>query len=188
MNEAITKVQSKNKVDEIVFTGHSAGAALSQIASLDHKLKNPETTVKNIAFGSPRVFFSNGANEYNKHLGSNTLLVQQTWDPVVHLPPPPLFSHAGYHRIKETVTNKSLTTHQPRAYLNICKNITDNSLQITHAKAIKIEKRMNLIQKRKSLGIQIRQDRRKRVENALKQASALNLKEAISIINTNLHI
>lgn len=148
MNEVIAKLQGDSKINEMVFTGHSAGAALSQIASLNHKLKTPNAKIKNIAFGGPRVFFRNGAQKYNKYLGSKTLLVQQNGDPVVHVPPPPIFSHAGYHRIKKAVTKKSLTTHQPPAYLNICRNITDDVLQTTHTKAIKIENRMTLIQKK----------------------------------------
>lgn len=183
MNEAIAEMQGGSKIEEIIFTGHSAGAALSQVASLTHRLQNPDAKVKNIAFGGPRVFFRNGAQKYNKYLGSNTLLIQQKGDLVVHLPPPPLFSHAGYHRIKETVTDKSLDTHQPPAYLNICDNITDRTLQETHAKAIKIERRMNLAQERKDLGMQIRQDRRERFKNALKQASTLNLRKALSTLN-----
>lgn len=181
MNEAIAELED-DSIKEIVFTGHSAGAALSQVASLTHKLKKPDANVKNIAFGGPRVFFKNGAQEYNKHLGSNTLLVQQNGDPVVHLPPPPLFSHAGYHRIKMSVTDKSLDIHQPGAYKNISDNITDDVLQTTHAKAIKIEERMNLIQNRNNFGKEIRNDRSERIKEALKEAYKLNIRESLSII------
>ncbi|MCT4634759.1 MAG: lipase family protein [Rickettsiales bacterium] len=182
MNKAITGLSTNSEIKEMIFTGHSAGAALSQVASLNHKLQNPDTNVKNITFGGPRVFFKNGAQKYNKHLGSNTLLVQQKRDPVVHLPPPPLFSHAGYHRIKMSVTDKSLDTHQPPAYLNICDNITDRALQATHAKAIEIERRMHLSLEKKRLGKAIRKDRSERIKKALQEASKLNIKDSLSII------
>ncbi len=182
MNNAITELSKNSDIKEMIFTGHSAGAALSQVASLNHKLQNSGTDVKNITFGGPRVFFKNGAQKYNKHLGSNTLLVQQKRDPVVHLPPPPLFSHAGYHRIKMEVTDKSLDTHQPQAYLNICKEITDRTLQATHAKAIEIEHRMNLSLEKKRLEKLIKKDRSERIKKALQEASKLNIKDSLSII------
>ncbi|MCU7843244.1 MAG: lipase family protein [Candidatus Thiodiazotropha sp. (ex Monitilora ramsayi)] len=91
----IDKYQASLKpISEIYVTGHSLGAALSQLFTLDLALSRPTISAKNVNFASPRV--GNGAfvsffEECSLH---PTLRVQNIYDAVPHLPPAELgFEH-----------------------------------------------------------------------------------------------
>ncbi|KAL9655244.1 hypothetical protein ABK040_009019 [Willaertia magna] len=58
--ELLSKLQDlmkSNKLDKIIFTGHSQGGAIAQIAALDFVLNNPtySSKISLISFGQPRV-------------------------------------------------------------------------------------------------------------------------------------
>ncbi|MCP4410484.1 MAG: lipase family protein [Gammaproteobacteria bacterium] len=73
-------------ISEIYITGHSLGAALSQLFSLDVTLSRPTIPTTNIDFASPRV--GNGAfvSFYEKSSPHTTLRVQNTYDAVPRVP------------------------------------------------------------------------------------------------------
>jgi hypothetical protein len=82
--DEISRLQTKNpKLDDIVITGHSLGAALATIAALD--LAKKGFHVKLINFGSPRLANSNLAEYISKMLPIR-LRVTNHRDPVPHLP------------------------------------------------------------------------------------------------------
>lgn len=181
LKDALSELDPGNSIP-ITFAGHSMGGALAQIAALEYKSKNLESEVKVITFGGPRVFCRNGAHVYNKLLGENTLLIQQIGDPVVHIPPPPMFNHAGYHRIRRYVKDPASGTHLPNAYDDICGNITDQDLTNTAQFAETLKSRTELILERKSLEQQIKKDRELRIKKSLDLLSDGKLKSAISAI------
>ncbi|MEW8028179.1 MAG: lipase family protein [Candidatus Thiodiazotropha sp.] len=91
----IDKYQASTKpVSEIYVTGHSLGAALSQLFTLDLAISRPAIPTVNINFASPRV--GNGAfvSFFAENSPYPILRVQNTHDAVPHLPPGELgFKH-----------------------------------------------------------------------------------------------
>ena len=91
----IDKYQASTKpIDEIYITGHSLGAALSQLFTLDLALSRPKFSVESINFASPRV--GNGAyvDFVEQCCPRSILRVQNKHDAVPHLPPTKLgFAH-----------------------------------------------------------------------------------------------
>lgn len=91
----IDKYQVSTKpISEIYITGHSLGAALSQLFMLDVALSRPTIPTANVNFASPRV--GNGAfvSFFEEKSPHPTLRVQNTYDAVPHLPPTELgFEH-----------------------------------------------------------------------------------------------
>ncbi|MCU7846413.1 MAG: lipase family protein [Candidatus Thiodiazotropha sp. (ex Lucinoma kastoroae)] len=91
----IDKYQASTKsISEIYITGHSLGAALSQLFTLDLALSRPTIPTANINFASPRV--GNGAfvSFFEENSPYPILRVQNTYDAVPHLPPTELgFEH-----------------------------------------------------------------------------------------------
>lgn len=85
IHEEIKKHTEENKVKSIVFTGHSLGAAVSTIAALDFKLKNPKKIVKCITFASPRVGCSKFAKVFNEVIDVSHRVVYHR-DPVSFAP------------------------------------------------------------------------------------------------------
>ena len=85
LHEEIRKILDSHKVKSVVFTGHSLGGALSTIASLDFKLKNPNKVVKCITFASPRVGCKEFARLFNKTMNVSHRIVYHR-DPVTFAP------------------------------------------------------------------------------------------------------
>lgn len=81
-------LDSDKPIAELLVTGHSLGAALSQIFTLDVALSRPDVPTRNINFASPRV--GNGAfvRFYQQSVkGPDTVRVQNMYDAVPHVPP-----------------------------------------------------------------------------------------------------
>jgi len=64
-------IKQYNKDSRVVFTGHSAGGAISQIGAYLHAKKTGNTGVINYNFASPRAFGSNTADNVNKLMPYN---------------------------------------------------------------------------------------------------------------------
>lgn len=104
--QLLDKYQSSDKpVHQLYITGHSLGAALSTLFTLDVALSRPNINASNINFASPRVgnssfveFYIQQAPQLNPE--TRTLRVQNTYDKVPCVPP----EFTGYQ-------------HLPSAYL-----------------------------------------------------------------------
>ncbi len=91
----VDKYQATDKpIDELIVTGHSLGAALSQLFTLDLGLSRPSITAANINFASPRVGNKAFVRYFEQQASCSTLRVQNAYDAVPHLPPAELgFQH-----------------------------------------------------------------------------------------------
>lgn len=93
----IDKYQTSTKpISEIYVTGHSLGAALSQLFTLDLALSRPTISAVNVNFASPRV--GNGAfvRLFEERSSSPSLRVQNQYDAVPRVPPVELgFEHTS---------------------------------------------------------------------------------------------
>jgi hypothetical protein len=85
----------------VIFSGHSLGGAVANIAALDasanNRLPNGQTVGGVVTFGAPRVLSPEAAQVYNdKGLDKNTLRVKQGWDVVPRIPSESLgYAHVG---------------------------------------------------------------------------------------------
>lgn len=89
----VKDIQSRFKDTQgILFTGHSLGGALSTLAAADFHM-NQTLHVKNINFGSPRL----GNHAFCSYVTESVpcLRVTHKEDPVVHVPTPLRWRHAG---------------------------------------------------------------------------------------------
>jgi hypothetical protein len=116
------KIKSSGK-KIIIITGHSLGAALATICSLDVKYNFSSLDVTQYSFGTPNVGNSDYAKGYNKHM-TQSYFIRNSNDIVTFVPPRIL----GYVPIHEhiRVGNKGLflsfMDHMPTAYYqNIVK-------------------------------------------------------------------
>ncbi|MET0071614.1 MAG: lipase family protein [Candidatus Thiodiazotropha sp.] len=91
----IDKYQASTRpIAEILVTGHSLGAALSQIFTLDLALSRQPIPGININFASPRVGNSCFVALFQQVVNQPTLRVQNSYDAVPRLPPAELgFEH-----------------------------------------------------------------------------------------------
>ncbi len=91
----VDKYQASTRpINEVYITGHSLGAALSQLFVLDLALSRPTIAMESINFASPRV--GNGAyvDFVEQRCPCSILRVQNKHDAVPHLPPAELgFEH-----------------------------------------------------------------------------------------------
>jgi hypothetical protein len=97
LNEILEKKKnSEGKLPETIFTGHSLGGALAQMAAMDHhkSCDIEKTTV--LTFGSPRVFSKETAKKYSElGLSEKTTLVQHSQDVVPKIP----FGSQGFKHV-----------------------------------------------------------------------------------------
>ena len=118
LKKALAQTSFNNK--PIIFSGHSLGGALSNIAALDFTTNKTMGDVQIggvITFGAPRVFSHRAANLYNNlGLGDKTVRVIQKGDPIPEAAPFSMYKHTG-KRI-EMMENKA-RLHSHRAYRNI---------------------------------------------------------------------
>lgn len=59
-------LEATQNAQSVLVTGHSLGSALAQIASVDIKLNQPQTTVTNVTFSTPPVGDQTFAQLYNE--------------------------------------------------------------------------------------------------------------------------
>ncbi|KAF0980979.1 hypothetical protein FDP41_012767 [Naegleria fowleri] len=102
IQKIIQEYQKQGLVKNIIFTGHSKGAALTQIAAADYKINNPNSNVKVelVTFGSPRVGDTTFAKTLNELVPDNARVVNKFGnngsDIFTTLPPKWTgYSHAG---------------------------------------------------------------------------------------------
>jgi len=90
--QLIDKYQASDKpIDHLFITGHSLGAALCQLFTLDVALSRPSITASNINYASPRVGNSDFVRLYEQQSAqqnekTRTLRVQNTYDKVPCVP------------------------------------------------------------------------------------------------------
>lgn len=80
--------------DEVVVTGHSLGAALATIASLEYARLFSTKFVRCYTFGSPRVGDSRFAGQFNEHVSEHWRVFHEH-DPVSMIPISPRYEHVG---------------------------------------------------------------------------------------------
>lgn len=102
-------------VNEIAFTGHSHGAAIATLASLDiveSGLYRSSHRIYVTHFGSPRIGNDAFARHYEKLVP--TIRLTHAEDTVPHLPP----SFFGYHHPVREIWEKSSRVYQNCSYTN----------------------------------------------------------------------
>lgn len=112
----------------IIFSGHSLGGALANIAALDfasNKIIENAKVDNVVTFGAPRVFSSNAVNLYNKlGLGKKTLRVVQKGDPCPEMVPYIDYRHAG----KKITLLDNARIHSNTAYRNITSKLQQHRI------------------------------------------------------------
>lgn len=121
----VTLEQLRNSYDRLVLTGHSLGAAMSELAAPDiyyQHLGIPEV----INFAAPRVGKANFISNFNRDI-PNCVRIVNRWDKVPHLP----LSITGYRHPKDSVTiNGGFTLNALRAHgIDTSYRIGMNKLQ-----------------------------------------------------------
>lgn len=86
---------SERPIHRLYVTGHSLGAALSQLFTLDLNLSRPDIPVSNINFASPRVGNQAFVDLYGQQAKGTTLRVRNTHDLVPDVPP----EHLGFRHV-----------------------------------------------------------------------------------------
>lgn len=91
--------KSEHPIQTLWVTGHSLGAAICQLFTLDLAISRPRIEFLNINFASPRVGNSDFVKFYESTSAKNTIRVQNTYDKVPCVPP-----HAmGYAHTSEAL-------------------------------------------------------------------------------------
>lgn len=113
----------------IIFSGHSLGGAVANIAALDFTTNKPieNAKVKNVVtFGAPRVFSPSTASLFNKlGLGKKTLRVVQRGDPIPEMVPYLPYNHTGK---KITLLDYKAQPHSNKAYRNITSRLKQHTI------------------------------------------------------------
>ncbi|MCT4634739.1 MAG: lipase family protein [Rickettsiales bacterium] len=114
----------------IIFSGHSLGGAMANIAALDFTANKPieNTKVDNVVtFGAPRVFSPATAKLYNKlELGKKTLRVVQRGDPIPEMVPYLAYKHTGK---KIVLLDYKAQLHSSNAYRNITSKLKQHTIE-----------------------------------------------------------
>ncbi len=99
----IDKYQESDKpIDQLYITGHSLGAALSELFTLDIALSRPEIVASNYNYACPRVGSSEFVDFYinqprQQDIETRTLRIQNTYDKVPCVPPEEMgYQHVPY--------------------------------------------------------------------------------------------
>jgi len=124
----INRIQQQKDIDQIIFTGHSLGGALSSIGAFDFAKITPKPV--NWTFASPRLGNIDFASKYNS-FRINTIRVFNTSDVVPDLPPPVLsdflYEHVGTN-IPFTTNLGTLTENHIDAYEMFVDSSTTSTL------------------------------------------------------------
>lgn len=94
MQHQLFALLQKYNVDSFYITGHSLGAALSSLFTLDVRLTTPALRPTNMNFASPMVGTERWAQVYAQQ-GAPTTRVLNYYDYVPDLPPLPFYTHVG---------------------------------------------------------------------------------------------
>jgi triacylglycerol lipase len=94
MQQQLFALLKKYNVGSFYITGHSLGAALSSLFTLDVRLSAPILSPTNMNFASPMVGTARWAQVYAQQ-GASTTRVLNYYDYVPDLPPFPLYTHVG---------------------------------------------------------------------------------------------
>ena len=109
-----------SREQSIVFTGHSLGGAVAQVAALDYAARDPvqQHNIRAIyTFGAPRVFSTQSSNFYNENLADKTLHIMAKGDPIVRVPPADWgFAHTGFYAMMRTLTDLDVKDHSYASY------------------------------------------------------------------------
>lgn len=88
----INNIIEKNKINDIIFTGHSLGGSIATIASIDLFNLYNKYNIKCYTFGSPKVGNIDFCTYYNKHIKTSYRFVNK-YDYIEHLPPLNIYHH-----------------------------------------------------------------------------------------------
>lgn len=97
-----TYQKSDKPIHQLYITGHSLGAALSELFTLDIALSRPTITASNINYACPRIGNCHFVTCYEKqplqqNAATRTLRVQNTYDKVPCVPPEDIgYQHLSY--------------------------------------------------------------------------------------------
>ncbi len=107
-----------NEKVTVVFTGHSMGGAIANLAALDFKFRNPAQKVQVVTFGCPRVGNYAFSRMVRKIIGSDNYVRVAHWFDLVTYTPPIGYTHAEL--VPHYVGNwKILYAHDMGNYLSI---------------------------------------------------------------------
>lgn len=129
--ESLKKALSETSPDKpIIFSGHSLGGAMANIAALDfatNKVMGDREVGGVITFGAPRVLSHRAASLYTRlGLSEKSVRVVQKGDPIPELAPFSLFKHTG----KEVLINEPKgPIHTSRAYRKIAGRIQPHHIE-----------------------------------------------------------
>ena len=95
--DSVCSIIDENEFDQLIFTGHGAGAAIAQLFALKYctnkRIVAPQTKVNVFAFGSPAVFNESAAKMYNDVIGDlSSIHISRKYDLVPYIFP---FCHVG---------------------------------------------------------------------------------------------
>lgn len=85
LKAAINKAVDANPTYSVIFTGHSLGGAVANLAAVAFKKERPKTSVSIYTYGQPRAGNSNYAEYVNKNVPENYRVVHKK-DIVPHKP------------------------------------------------------------------------------------------------------
>ena len=120
-----------NPAKPVVFSGHSLGGAVANIAALDasanNKLPNGQTVGGVVTFGAPRVLSKEAAQVYNNQgLADKTLRVKQGWDVVPRIPSESLgYAHVGKKVKLDAGMN---AVHSGKVYRKMSKSMSSGTV------------------------------------------------------------
>ncbi|MCU7930044.1 MAG: lipase family protein [Candidatus Thiodiazotropha sp. (ex Codakia rugifera)] len=157
----IDKYQASTKpISEIYITGHSLGAALSQLFTLDLALSRPAVPTVNINFASPRVGNGTFVSFFEEKSPYPLLRVQNMYDAVPHLPPTELgFEHMpsvyliAFYGTDMLGKTDLKVSHSSNNYKAVLKCAGESSEGVCSAKYLLVDGKESICSERPSVPI-----------------------------------
>jgi len=120
VRDAVQHQIRENKLNKVVLTGHSLGAALATLASFDFKVAEPDKEVHCYTFGSPKVGNRKFVDAYNRRVPDTFRFVNGS-DLIPRLPPMG-YDHVGLlHLLGELIEDEKVLAkvenHLPNNYI-----------------------------------------------------------------------